>query len=65
MKTLPTRAQATMTVKELKEFLSTYPDDMAVMSTWESVTSPIRAENAELMTFGDEIALVFDVENYG
>ncbi len=63
-----TSAGSTMTVKELKELLSKYPDDMPVMATWEGVTAFI--EDSEVVSVSKgmeedrEDCLVFDVEGY-
>jgi len=62
----------TMTVKELRDFLSQFPDDMPVAATWEGVVAPILSENFEPRNAkwkrigkeekGDRV--VVDVEDY-
>ena len=38
-------AKETMTVRELREILSAYPDDMPVFGEWEGVCGDIRADS--------------------
>ena len=63
----------TMTVGELREYLSRFPYDLPVAATWEGVVAGIRPENFSsrdcrwrYLTYGGRIgALVIDVEDYG
>jgi hypothetical protein len=58
----------TMTVKELREALSEYKDDLPVVATWEGVGAGFRKENMEIRfnsEYMDEPQLEIDVENYG
>ena len=55
----------TMTVKELRTLLETYPDETPVLATWEGVNAAILAENFELSVYMDVITLMFDVTEYG
>lgn len=63
-------AGSTMTVKELREKLAEYPDDMPVFGTWEGVNGWIRADcfSVEVTHKGDASeacpALLIDVEEY-
>ena len=56
----------TMTVGELKAFLSHWPDDMAVLASWEGIYTPFEPENFVQIEprryVTDEPALVIDVE---
>ena len=60
-------AGKTATVKEMREFLTRFPDDMPVMATWEGVWAYVDPENAEVekVTKGNDAdackCLVFDV----
>jgi hypothetical protein len=57
----------TMTVKELRDELSKYPDDLPVIATWEGVGAGIRKENFTTRFdngYMDEMQLEIDVENY-
>lgn len=59
------RSGDTMTVKELREALSKYPDDMAVIAAWEGVGAGIRLENFSIWTTEGRGDLQIDVDNYG
>lgn len=50
----------TMTVKELRDELSKYPEDTKVFATWEYVVSPISPYNFDLL----DGELIIDVEDY-
>jgi len=59
----------TMTVKELRDELSKYPDDMPVVATWEGVRAGITPQDflvSEPTPYGvTEKQLEIDVEDYG
>jgi len=64
------KAGETMTVGELVEALSNYPNDMPVMAGWEGVCAYVDSANFEVVCVdkgheGDqEECLVIDVENH-
>jgi hypothetical protein len=63
-------AGSTMTVKELKEKLSEYPDSMPVFCQWEGVYAWVDPENFSAeeyhkgMLEDKEICLIIDVDQY-
>jgi hypothetical protein len=62
-------AGRTITVKEMKELLDKYPDDMPVLATWENIHTFIDGEfTTEAYTSGfekdRELCLVIDVNDY-
>ena len=62
------RSGSTMTVKELRDTLSHYPDDMPVVATWEGVVAGITIDNFSYKydeRYMPEMHLEIDVENYG
>lgn len=38
----------TMTIAELREELSRYPDDMAVLATWEGIYTAFNVDNIDI-----------------
>lgn len=70
MKTISKREHSgkTMTVGELKEFLSKFLNEMPVVATWEGVSAGIIEENIIIKkpdNYYSEDTLEIDVECYG
>lgn len=61
---------STLTVKELRECLSAYPEDMPVMATWEGVVACIEEDMMAVEPIDKGLAvercegLLIDVGNY-
>lgn len=67
MKVISKKSDAvTMTVAEIKEKLSEYPDDMPVIATWEGVAAWITTDNFSVSENGyyQEPTLEIDVESH-
>ena len=62
------RSELTMTVKELRDELSKYPEDMPVIATWEGVLAGITQDGFSIFNPNVNITerqLHIDVEYYG
>jgi hypothetical protein len=58
----------TMTVLELKNYLSKFPENMPIVATWEGVSAAICDNNFsvhEIDQYYPEKTLEIDVESYG
>lgn len=58
-------SKSTMTVKELRDHLTNYPDDTPVIATWEGVRAGIRKENFSIEDNDGRDDLEIWVEQYG